>query len=598
MRAIFFLLALVPLCLHAASPYQDGKDFGASVKKKAMTASQALNESMLPEYFTLNPNESKITEGELSTKPNTIQSEVKDTAINSFNQRPRFKLNESDPIFRKPNYRAEGDKDCVEITEPCEQPHLRVKCRESLHLSKHQCHKDLIIKVEQPAVIDKIIDVSLGVYAKDDNVYTIDLKSGHVTVSGDKASRVRTDVGISEYLDQKNCPQMKISQHSMRLANVGNVPGRYSTRKVRIAVLDPPTCQNKLVGKFLLKKKGDGKWRKRGAIFQFRVIYQPPKKIKSEFWQDGCASLSEKTRLGACRLLNRGCSQGKATKNISGLKITRECWQETSEYECTLEQTASQCERHREKGCYQVGSACLKYSESGVCSLFEQTLHCPNKSCVKKTKTICGEKSLCSDGNCESQAYIPNQDLALATSKLAALKDAGNTFNQTNHQIFTGKNHQCRSTFANFKNCCKDKGWGLDTGLTDCKEDEKQLANLKESGVCHYVGEYCSKKVLGKCIVEKESYCCFGSKLGRVVQEQGRAQLGLGWGSRKHPQCSGLSPEDLQKIDFGEIDFSEVYSDLVNDLQAQSDSQMLDKAKQALQENFGQSRKRYKRVLQ
>lgn len=598
MRVVLFFLTIISFSLHAGSSYQDGKDFGASVKEKAITATQSLNENILPEYFTSNPNETIITEDDLNTKPSATQSDVKDIAIDSFNKRPRFKLGKNGPIFQEPSYRVEGDKDCVEVTESCEKPHHQVTCQESLHLSKHQCHKNLIIKVEQPPVVDKIIDVSLGAYAKDDNVYTIDLKNARVTVSGDKASRVKTDVAISEFLNQKNCPQMKISQHSMRLANVGDVPGRYSTRKVRIAVLEQPTCQNNLVGKFLLKKKGDGKWRKRGAIFQFRVVYQPPKKIKSEYWQDGCISLSEQTRLGACRLIKQTCTQGKATKAISGLKITRDCWQEASEYECTLDRAASQCEQYRDEGCYQIGSECLKYSETGVCSLFKQTLQCPNKACTNKTKTICGKKAFCSGGDCESQAYTPNQDLALATSKLAALKDAGNTFNQINHQIFTGNDHQCRSTFANFKNCCKDKGWGLDTGLTDCKEEEKQLAHLKESGVCHYVGEYCSKKVLGRCIVEKKSYCCFGSKLGRVVQEQGRAQLDLGWGSSKHPQCYGMNPEDMQKIDFGKIDFSEVYSDLVNNLQAQSDNQMLDKAKQALQESFGQSLHREKRVLQ
>jgi conjugal transfer mating pair stabilization protein TraN len=104
-------------------------------------------------------------------------------------------------------------------------------------------------------------------------------------------------------------------------------------------------------------------------------------------------------------------------------------------------------------------------------------------------------------------------------------------------------------------------------GFFYCKEDEKQLAKLKRQGLCHYVGEYCSKKLnllFAKfCIEHKKTYCCFNSKLARIVHEQGRPQLkGFDWGAPDGPNCRGFEPEEFQMLDFSRIDLSEWYGDI------------------------------------
>jgi conjugal transfer mating pair stabilization protein TraN len=48
----------------------------------------------------------------------------------------------------------------------------------------------------------------------------------------------------------------------------------------------------------------------------------------------------------------------------------------------------------------------------------------------------------------------------------------------------------------------------------------------------------------------------------RIIQEQGKQQLGLGFGSKKDPDCSGFTPEQLQQVDFSTIDMSDFYEDL------------------------------------
>jgi len=134
--------------------------------------------------------------------------------------------------------------------------------------------------------------------------------------------------------------------------------------------------------------------------------------------------------------------------------------------------------------------------------------------------------------------------------------------------IFNGKDMRCRSndTFGGLTGggCCdKDKVF---LGLVECKEDEKILARKNDNGMCHYVGKYCSKKLkfLGGsvCIQHKKTYCCFNSKLARIINEQGRKQLNISWGTAKHPNCRGFTPQEFQKLDFSKMNLGEFYKQI------------------------------------
>jgi conjugal transfer mating pair stabilization protein TraN len=117
--------------------------------------------------------------------------------------------------------------------------------------------------------------------------------------------------------------------------------------------------------------------------------------------------------------------------------------------------------------------------------------------------------------------------------------------------------------------CCdKDK---VAAGLVACKEHEKLLAKKREKQHTHYIGNFCSKKLrLGFakiCIQKSDSYCVFNSSLGRIIQEQGREQLDISWGSPDNPQCRGFTPEEFQKIDFSKIDLTEFVNDIQSSIQ-------------------------------
>lgn len=129
--------------------------------------------------------------------------------------------------------------------------------------------------------------------------------------------------------------------------------------------------------------------------------------------------------------------------------------------------------------------------------------------------------------------------------------------------IFNGKDYRCRSEDAFFGltggGCCDEDKVFLN--LVTCKEDEKILAVKNRNDLCHYVGEYCSKELdlvlTTICIQKTQTYCCFNSVLGRIMQEQARPQLNIAWGSPESPQCRGFKPEEFEKIDFSQLDLSE-----------------------------------------
>ncbi|EOR7867386.1 conjugal transfer protein TraN [Escherichia coli] len=99
-----------------------------------------------------------------------------------------------------------------------------------------------------------------------------------------------------------------------------------------------------------------------------------------------------------------------------------------------------------------------------------------------------------------------------------------------------------------------------------CDQTSMETAMAAGSGYCHEVGTYCKKKIpLLGCVQKATSYCCFNSKLARIIHEQGRPQLKNfnGWGDAGSPQCRGFSPDEFQALDFSKIDLSEYVEDMV-----------------------------------
>ena len=118
---------------------------------------------------------------------------------------------------------------------------------------------------------------------------------------------------------------------------------------------------------------------------------------------------------------------------------------------------------------------------------------------------------------------------------------------------------------ASFTNCVKKESDGdVFKGVSDCGHKQKELGVIRSKDLCVHVGTYCAEKdpITQLCLEKKFKYCCFESKLARLVQEQGRKQLGLTFGDTDNPICRGLTVEELTRIDFEKIDLSGLFSEI------------------------------------
>ena len=110
------------------------------------------------------------------------------------------------------------------------------------------------------------------------------------------------------------------------------------------------------------------------------------------------------------------------------------------------------------------------------------------------------------------------------------------------------------------------------SGILNCDESEQTLAMKRDTRLCHSIGSYCSSKIplIGVCIEKTESHCCFNSRLARIINEQGRSQIGRGWGGAETPDCAGFTIAQLQSLNFAQMDLSEFYAEIAPTLPDQT----------------------------
>ncbi|MGZ0753211.1 type-F conjugative transfer system mating-pair stabilization protein TraN [Kluyvera sichuanensis] len=261
--------------------------------------------------------------------------------------------------------------------------------------------------------------------------------------------------------------------------------------------------------------------------------------------------------------------------------VHSDCWQYTDTY-LVSENTAGTCASLiDDAACTKSAETCAEYVD-GECSHKDYTYQC--QKVYSSSGLVCGGDYICKSGDCDGTNGAGDSGFDEAVAKLAGLASAGqdvaNSQNELNVKAFTGEAKSCRKAFAGFANCCKDSGWGQDVGLASCDSDEKALGKAKAKKITVGVGDRCDHKVLGVCVQKSQVYCVFQGKLARIIQEQGRRdQLGVGFGSGENPDCRGITVDELQRIDFDRVNFSDFYEDLMNSVKIPDTDTMVKQVK-------------------
>ena len=299
------------------------------------------------------------------------------------------------------------------------------------------------------------------------------------------------------------------------------------------------------------------------------IIEEESWELKKEEWVVSDSALFEKSEEPECEFVSRKCLES-GKKTIKGKEYERDCWVEELEFLCDPPE-AKGCTQLLMKGCEEMARDCLQKQTDGSCSLWKKKYRCAVGG-KRKTCSLGKDqnKPYCLDGSCFDSSYESDDGFMEAVSTLESMKEMKEDIESSglegdNIKVFKGDSRECAKNIAGalMYDCCrKMKGLATALNFTNCEDEEKDLAQRREQGKCHYVGRY-KRKVIGLFTSSKKHvYCCFNSKLSRIIQEQGRKQLGLGWGAPKSPSCNGFSLNEIEKLDFSKLDLREYYSDL------------------------------------
>lgn len=301
-----------------------------------------------------------------------------------------------------------------------------------------------------------------------------------------------------------------------------------------------------------------------------------------------------------------------ATRTVGGVQVTHDCWQWQATYQCGTLTSANDCSTLQAKSnCSFDHEVCLDDPQVGACQVKSEVYKCTTSAASPASPAYsCSGDVYCIDGSCTQLPRSASPDLANALVAMNAMGDATKQFDTTNLTIFDGQATGCHKPLFGLVNCCAGKVSGLLTGasaalaltglltgnygfllgmvtqflvLFACSQEEMLLDVKDRLGLCHYVGEYCSAHFLFVCETERKNYCCFQSKLARVIQEQGRAQLGLDFGTAKNPNCSGFTVAQFSQLDLSKMDFSEVFADFTSAVSLPSSLQTSSEIQQKVQ---------------
>lgn len=568
----------------ADADYRAGSDFARQVRGQGESSLKNFNPSAnIPDY-TASPAEKKYYGGVTATGDGALKAdgtqawttnEATQAVTDSFINNPKEPISPDAPFIQaSQDIQSRADS----ITGKTGQTQCEAQNISRSEFTNHTCERDLLVEQYCTRTASITGDFRTDVTTK---VYTLPLTQArasgstvlvdytlpatgtiqsatlqaYYTAKPDYSIWENTFSLLGKSLRTRTSPAV----HDLGVTGYGAVQGRAEVMSIAIH----STGQASVFAKSMATSIQNG-----GITVTLTLVIQESIRVwvpRVEWTESYPFSKNEGT------LTRTECTEAGSTKTVvvEGMPyaVTEACWSYRDTY-MTQAADAGACKTYADNpACTLATRQCAFYAEDGSGCLHEYATW----SCETRTSgqvMICGGDTFCLDGECERAQQGKNGDFAPVVSALAALAAAGKDvaeLNGENVRAFTGSAKFCKKFAAGFSNCCRDSGWGQDVGLSSCSTEEKALGKAKEKKLTVSVGEFCSKKVLGICLEKKRGYCQFDSKLAQIVQQQGRnGQLHVGFGSASSPNCRGITVDELQRINFDQLDFSNFFEDLQN----------------------------------
>jgi len=197
----------------------------------------------------------------------------------------------------------------------------------------------------------------------------------------------------------------------------------------------------------------------------------------------------------------------------------------------------------------------------------------------------------CASGECDNSQNDISSDINEGIGRLGVISETAQEITSLQAQsgnpvIFKGYYQECEKYMLGTRDCCTDSG-SL-SGIINCPQELQSLQQAKHENRAVYLGHYKPRRFS----TTRYGYCVFPTKLAAIVQVEGRQnQLRVGFGSAKHPDCRGITVEEVQRINFSALNIEPLVNDLINkkDLPNSSEIEALNKAKVNSMHNKGQA---------
>lgn len=286
----------------------------------------------------------------------------------------------------------------------------------------------------------------------------------------------------------------------------------------------------------------------------------------------------------ACANERGKCLDDVKIRIVEGIAVERDCWKYSFNKNCkgrsknncaTIQQddfqfnneyciaeTTIKAESQDKKACIDVRKVFTRSSSQNQEIKYTKIINDPDNNEVAQ-ELLCD--AFCLDGNCKEvfkADQFANDEIVPAIAELEMLSKIkeGMVDPKTLHfNIFGGDAKRCHNKTSVHSDCCKDIGLIKKLGLVKCPAEVVNLSREARKGKCIGLGTYCAKRTLGVCIRKTTTFCCFPTILAKIIRLGARDQLGKSLGSAEHPQCGGLSIEDLEKLDFSKLNFTEFH---------------------------------------
>jgi conjugal transfer mating pair stabilization protein TraN len=559
LTSFIIIIAYIMINQVHADSFQAGLDAGAAHQNQAMNALKSFDPNSVFNNYTSSPSQThyyggvmqtSTTMGEDSAK--AVSSDPAGKAVeDSFVNRPQFDLSVDSPVLQSSlsiennavdivNGLSSQFADCTQ-QKTCTTTYETKTCESSLTTLEQYCKKTLTVDLV-PTQTDTHYKFTAHLSTSSHNYGAIifDLVSGKIVdkgpsdASGSLTGRLPSTVPCSSLHGQVTALRSSCKNTTLEYVYFPSCSGLTLNFKA--------TCSGTL-----------------NLDLDVDIVSSTITQVPVDNWTDQCTGLSGNS---LCTMESETCLEADTTHNVQGVSVTRSCWEYEDKYSCKAgDDSTNTCQPLIDQGCEQTNSVCENKTDSG-CTLYSQTYSCPNKECTDNG-VVCNGDTYCVTDDCFTHTKSSDPDFQKAISGLSTIDSAADEYNESGEYIFTGTKKSCDNEIVGFSNCCADDGWGIDLGLASCTQEEKELGEAKSKNEVVYVGSYCEKDTLGVCITHRKAYCVFPSVLDRIIQEQGRGnQLHISFGTGENPNCRGITPDELQAINFDLIDFTDFYDDI------------------------------------